>query len=280
MNWTPFQNWLSLTPIWQVALCLLAAMVAAALGGVALRARHSRAKPKDDKAEGQEGYIVSAVLGLLALLMGFTFSLAVDRFDARRLLVLEESNAIGTAYLRAQLLPEPHRARTSDILVRYTDNRIKLAQAKPDSVGPYLAVNDALVTDLWAATSAAFEPIKGLDFSSAYIESINLVIDLDSSRKAARNARVPAEVFVVLIIYLVTTAGVMGYVLHGARGWMAAIFLLLLLALALSLIIDIDRPTLGGIVEGQGPMEALRKSMAGTPTQVYDKWKVPAAAAP
>ncbi len=55
---------------------------------------------------------------------------------------------------------------------------------------------------------------------------------------------------------------------------MAAIFLLLLLALALSLIIDIDRPTLGGIVEAQGPMEALRKSMAGTPTQVYDKWKV------
>ena len=82
------------------------------------------------EVKGQESYVVSAVLGLLALLLAFTFSLATDRFEARRVLVLEESNAIGTAFLRTQLLGEPHRARLSQLLIEYTDNRIVLAKAE------------------------------------------------------------------------------------------------------------------------------------------------------
>lgn len=278
MDLSSLQSWLNVTPIWQVGLALLVTMTLAGLVGALLRARRKRARGDDGETEGQEGYIVSAVLGLLALLMGFTFSLAVERFEARRVLVLHEANAIGTAYLRAQLLSEPHRARTTDILLRYTDNRIALATAKPDAVAPLLTTNDALLTDLWAATSAAFDSIKGLDFSSTYLDSINSLIDLDASRKAARQARVPTEVFVVLIVYLVTTAAVLGYVLRGRRGWISAGFLLVLLTLALALIIDIDRPTLGGIVEGQGPMRALQKSLTSQPPQVFDRWKTPPAA--
>ena len=74
--------------------------------------------------DNQEGYIVSGVLGLLALMLGFTLAMAVDRFDTRRVLVLQDANAIGTTYLRAQLLDEPHRSRISRLLVDYTDNRI------------------------------------------------------------------------------------------------------------------------------------------------------------
>ena len=103
---------------------------------------------------GQEGYVVSAVLGLLAFLLGFAFSLATDRFETRRHLVLEESNAIGTAFLRAQLLGEPHRARLSDLLVRYTENKIALARAQPDQQPPLLAIDDKLITEIWAATAA------------------------------------------------------------------------------------------------------------------------------
>lgn len=224
--------------------------------------------------EGQEGYVVSAVLGLLALLMGFTLSMAVDRFDARRVLVLEEANAIGTTYLRTQLLEQPHRARISNLLLAYTDNRIVLAHARPKDVAPLLAINDRLITDLWTATAAAFPTIKGLDFSSAYLDSMNAVIDLDASRKTARQARVPTEVFAVLVGYLIMTAGVLGYVLVGARGRAAAGFMLILLAAALLLIIDIDRPVLGGIREGQGPMEALRASLRATPAATYDRFLI------
>lgn len=289
MNWQPFQNWLSHTNLFIVGVCLFGAMCLAALAGAVLKSYHRapaeagaerEAHEADKSAEGGEGYIVSAVLGLLALLLGFTFSLAVDRFDARRILVLDEANAIGTAYLRAQLLAEPDRARMSGLLIRYTDNRIALAKAKPGRTAPLLAVNDALLTDLWAATNAAFENIKALPFSNTYLDSVNHLIDLDASRKTARLARVPPEVFMVLFIYMAVTAGVLGYALRGTRSRIAGVFLFALLTLSLMLILDIDRPVLGGIMESQRPMEDLRASFAAPPS-VFDKYKAtPAAQAP
>ena len=275
MDWPPFQDWLSRTSLLAIAATLFVAMCAAAASGTVLRERRKRrARQKgDDKDGGQEAYIVSAVLGLLALLLGFTFSLAVERFEARRNLVLQEANAIGTAYLRAQLLAEPHRTRLAGLLVRYTDNRILLAKAKPGQSRGLLAQNDALLTDIWAATSAAFDSIKASPFSATFLDSVNAVIDLDSARKAARTARIPPEVFIVLFVYLITTAGVLGYVLKGIEGRFAAGFLLALLTLSFTLIVDIDRPVLGGITESQRPMEELRKSLAAQPPAVFDKWR-------
>jgi hypothetical protein len=267
-----FDDWIGNASLWLVALVLLGCMCAATVAGVALN--RVRGIPAGESQDGEE-YIVSAVLGLLALLMGFTFSLAVDRFETRRQLVLAEANAVATAYLRAQLLPEPHRARASDILHRYADNRLALATAAVGEQSALLATNDRLTVDLWAATSAAFPAIQGLDFSSAYLDSINQVIDLDAARKAARLVRVPRAIFTVLFVYLITTAAVLGYVLRGSRGRLAVGFLMALLTLSLILILDIDRPTMGRITEGQWPMEALTRHLATTPPSTYDRWRTP-----
>lgn len=271
MAWTGFQDWLGQSHLLLVALGLLASMLTAAVVGTVCGGKRS-----GGENEGQVGYVVSAVLGLLALLLGFTFSLAVDRYETRRVLVLTEANAIGTAYLRAQLLDEPHRARMSDILVRYVDNRLVLARANPGAEQQrLLKVNDTLLTDLWTATSAAFPAIQGLDFSSTFLDSVNTVIDLDAARKMARMARVPPAVFLVLFVYLITTAGVLGFVLKGLGGRLAAGFLLLLLTLALALIIDIDRPAAGGVVESQLAMEMLRNSLHSQSPAIYDRWRTP-----
>jgi len=278
MDWQFLEAWLSGANLLVIAVSLFAALCLAATGGALLHGYRRRKRGGDTEAEsGQEGYIVSAVLGLLALLLGFTFSMAVDRFDARRFLVLEEANAIGTTYLRAQLLPEPHRARVTYILVQYTDNRLILAKAPSGSPAQQeaLRVNDALVTDLWAATSAAFDSVKALDFSTAFVSSVNTVIDLDASRKMARVTRVPTEVFGVLIVFLVATAGVLGYVMQSTRSRREAALLLGLLTLSLILIIDINRPLLGGISESQRPMEDLRATLAARPPTVFDKWRSP-----
>lgn len=274
--WTAISNWLSTAPILAVAAAVLALMLLTATVGNRMRARHDRqdAAAGVDRKDSHEGYLVSAVLGLLALLTGFTFSMAVDRFDTRRGLVLEEANAIGTTYLRTQLLEEPHRARLSRLLVAYTDNRIELAKAGPDRAAPFLAINDRLVTELWTATVAAFPSIRGYDFSSSYLESMNTVIDLDAARKAARVVRVPPEVFLVLFLYMGVTAGVMAYVLIGGRGRATGIFLMVLTTLALMLVVDIDRPTRGGITESQGPMERLRASLHAQPPAVFDRWLI------
>jgi hypothetical protein len=274
---TSFETWLNTSRLVTVGGALL--LVMALTGGLAtaLRAaRDRRAVP--GHSETQEGYIVSAVLGLMALLLGFTFALAVDRYDSRRHRVLESANAVGTTYLRAQLLEEPHRSRISDILMRYTDNAIVLAQARPGHTAALLAKDDEILTELWAATAAGFDSVRNIDFSSTFVDGVNNLIDLDAARRAARVAHVPAEVFLVLFVYFVVTAGVLGFVLTGFRGRVSAIFLLLLMVLSLMLVLDIDRPTLGGIRESQGPMEAARKSMADNPPAVFDRWRTPVAA--
>lgn len=260
-------------PIITIGALVFIGMVLATAAGTFLRSRHDRSADPEAGSDDNAGYLVSAVLGLLALLMGFSFSLAVDRFEARRVLVLEEANAIGTAYLRTQLLEQPHRARIGQLLIDYTENRLALAAAPDREMPALVAKNDAMLTDLWAATSAAFVTIQGVDFSSAYLDSINSLIDLDAARKTARNARVPTEVLVLLVIYLIATSAVLGYVLVGVRGRLAAGFTLTLLATSFLLIVDIDRPGRGGVNQSQRPIEEVRDSLTSQPPGVYDRYR-------
>ena len=83
-------------PVWLIGLVTLVLLLGLMVLGAAARRRRDRRAEEGEEARTHEGYIVSGALGLLALLLGFTFALAVDRFDARRGLVLEEANAIGT----------------------------------------------------------------------------------------------------------------------------------------------------------------------------------------
>lgn len=271
MSSAHFSGWLGATSIWLIALTLIVAMILASLAGYAARRRHARRAAANGKdPEDRESHVLSAVLGLLALLIGFTFALAVDRFETRRGLVLEEANAIGTAYLRTQLLDEPHRSRISHILVEYTDHRIEASHATAADAARELARDRQLVTELWTATVAAFPTIRGIDFSSAYLDSINAVIDLGEARIVSREVRVPHEVYLVLFIYVIAAAGLHGFTLMGRLERYSTVFLFLLLTLCLMLIIDIDRPASGGIEESQGAMEDLRASLRTWPPGTFD----------
>lgn len=261
-------------PLFVIAIGITFLMVSAAMLGYRLR-QVVVGSDVSGSNDNQEAYVVSAVLGLIALFMGFTLALSLDRFETRRTLVLEEANALGTAYLRTQLLPEPHRARLTALLTSYLDNRIALGDSPPDQVERF-KVNDQLLADLWAATAAAFDAVKQFDFSTSYLDSINAVIDLDTSRKTAHAARVPIVVFVVLFCFILVGSGLLGYVLTGRRGRLTAGTLLLMLALALLLMMDIDRPSRGLIQETQGPLEALQRSIATEPPAAFDKWRAPA----
>lgn len=271
MNAPGFAGWLEATPLWLIAVSLIVAMSLARAVGIGLRRWHkSRVAPSvEAKSDGEEGFMLSSVVGLLALLVGFTFALAVDRFETRRALVLEEANAIGTAYLRTQLLDEPHRSHISGLLVAYTDNRLALARRPNAEARPLMARNDRMTTDLWIATIAAWPSIRGMDFSSSYIDSMNAVIDLGEARKISRLAKVPYAVYLVLFIYLVAASGLVGFARESRRERWSTTFLFLLFTLALVLIIDIDRPIDGGINESQKPMEDLQASLRATPPSVF-----------
>ena len=231
-------------------------------GGLGMYFRHRRGGERAEEEKGAEQLIVSAILGLLALLLGFTFALAVDRYDTRRGLVVAEANAIGTAWLRAQLLDEPHRTRMSRLLEGYAANRLQLAQAQNRGEGlPLLQRTDLYHRRLWEATVEAVRPIRHLEISSTLVEGMNNVIDIAAERKAARRAHVPPRVLTVLLLYMAVTAYAVGYALLRLQVRWAAIVLLLLLSLSYLLILDIDQPTRGGIREPQAAMEDLVASM-------------------
>ena len=261
-------TWLLTAPIWLIGFAIYGGMVAAAFIGWRLRAR---TEPKGEtRSHNEEGYVVSSVMGLLALLVGFTFALAIDRYDTRRQLVLDEANAIGTTYLRTQLLDEPHRSRISRLLEAYTDNRIDLARSgKGEAMDARLARSNQLVTQLWSATVDAFPAMETRPLSSAYISSMNEMIDMDSARQQSRRTHVPLEVFVMLLAYQIIASGVLGYVLAGRRGRTTASLLLILFGGTLLLVIDIDRPTSGGIVEDQKPMLELQSTIKAQPPGSY-----------
>lgn len=269
--------WLDQLSLPLLGLILLLSLIVAASAGFALHRWKSNGGDIIDAAisHNQESSIISGLLGLLTLLLAFTFSLAIDRFETRRQLVIADSNAIGTAYLRVQLLPEPHRARLSGLLLDYTRNLLLLARARRDQVPALLAHDDRLIADIWSATGAAYDVTRATPFSVGFLDSMNTMIDADATRRGERMARIPDRVLAALFLYLAITAAIFGYFLSGARTRITASLLMGLLVLSLLLIIDIDQPTKDRIVESQSSIESVLEMIKKQPPGSYDRWRTP-----
>jgi hypothetical protein len=219
---------------------------------------------KDQARKGQIGAIQGAVLGLLGLLLGFTFAMAVQRYDTRRGLVVEEANALGTTYLRASLLPDAHQSPVKDFLRRYVDLRLKYWPLVDDLAkrAEGMRLIGDIQAELWKhATEAAKEAPN--DITAIFIESLNEVIDTDAKRIAAMRAGIPTGVWFLLILVAafgcITTS--YGGGAEGARSKLGSVFLPLLIAVVIVLIFDISHPRVGLIQLGQQPLEDLQQSI-------------------
>ena len=267
-------DWLSGLSVVVIGLGTLAVMLVAAGAGHLIRKAQERRSPKKQRESGesvaQEGYLFGSMLGLLGLLLAFSFGMVLNRYEARRELVTSEANAIGTAYLRAQLLDEPHRSRLSQLLVAYTVNRIELANGGGES-RVLLARNDQLLTDIWTAIRAARESAFSHGVTTAVLMSYNEVIDLDTERKVAWSLRVPVEVGVLLIVYLAVMAAVVGHQVDGPRGRRAATVFFIAVALSITVITDINRPMSGHARESQKAMLILLQSLHAQPPRLFDR---------
>ena len=205
-----FSNWLALAPLWVIGLAIFGGLIGSVLVAGVLRRRHKPESARGGNApeSSEQAITVSAVMGLLALLIAFTFSIALERFDTRRTNVLNEANAIGTTYLRAQLLEEPHRARDQQIagrLYRYAGRACHRTRGPKQRT--LLEASDGLSSILWTATVAAFPSMRPYSFSHSFVDTMNNLIDMDATRKAGRQAHVPSVVFLALFLYLVRRRG-------------------------------------------------------------------------
>lgn len=265
-------GWLSNLSLIGVVLFVFLSMLLVAFAGHGTRILVRRFAAHGDEDHSQEGYLVGSMLGVLALLMAFSFSMALDRYEERRHLVVQEANAIGTSYLRAQLLDEPHRSRLSRLLIAYTDNRVALGTGRHAGLDRQLEINDRLLTDIWAAVAAARDSAARHGISVPILTAFNEVIDLDTERKVARQVRVPAPVMLLLYGFLLLTAVVLGYVLEERRARLGAFMLFLLLALYVSVIADLNRPASGNIQESQDAMLMLQRSLRSQPPQAFNQY--------
>ena len=202
------------------------------------------------REETQFTSIEVALLALLSLLLGFTFAMALSRFELRKEMVVRESNAIGTAALRSQFLPASHHDEVSQLFRRYVAIRLD-AVLRTRQFSPARRELDAetkrLQTRLWkiAATAAAGDPRSvplGL-----FTHAVNELIDIKATRDVAVANHVPESVLLMLFGFAVLAAGILGYgnALAGARIRIPAAIYSVVVVLVILLIIDLDRPQEG-----------------------------------
>jgi hypothetical protein len=223
---------------------------------------------KRTKGEGGSNIatLESAMLGLLALMLAFTFSMALTRFEARRDALLNEANTIGTTALRARLLPAPYRSETLALLREYVRIRLDIVQ-KNTSLAESMTIVDrsnAIQEALWQQAKAIASKETGLVPTGLFITSLNQMIDDQSKRLSALRNRVPNIVFITLFAIASFTSGFAGYAsaMDRERTRLPAFVMGLLIAIVIYLIADLDRPSAGFITNNQQPMVDLAASIA------------------
>jgi len=210
------------------------------------------------------GVLQGALLGLVALLLAFGLTLAVGRYDARRAAVVDSANAIGTTYLRAQTLREPVRARSLELLRRYTDATIRLAGSVPQSANADRAVanGDRLERGLWRLAGQALAGSPTDSAPRLYVESLNQMIDMQTVQVSARNNRVPGAVLVFEVLGAAVALGLLALYLEIlARGVVSVVLAAVFVSMLLLITFDLDRPARGLVRVPDAPLVSLHASM-------------------
>lgn len=202
--------------------------------------------------------IEGAVLGLLALLIAFTFSMALSLYEVRRDALLNEANAIGTTALRARLLPAPNNAECLKLLREYVQTRLDIARTTGSlpEVTAAVARSNAIQEALWQQVKAVAAKDNAMVPTGLFIQSLNEMIDDQEKRLTAFANRVPNIILVALYGVAIFSGAISGYAsgLEVQRAQLPIYAMAVLIAAMILLIQDLDRPSAGFIGVSQQPM--------------------------
>jgi len=207
----------------------------------------------------------AAVLGILGLLLGFALSMAIGRWDARREVIVDESNAIGTLSLRAGLLEDPLRDQLREALVAYSGARIELggSRSRPDALRKARLESEALHVVIWSVVESANRPNTANATLASLISSANELIDLHELRLASIENHLPPALFVLLLAMGTLAVAFLAWSFGSAshRGRTPMLLLALLIGAVLLLIMDVNRPQRGMISVGVAPLERVANGL-------------------
>ncbi len=247
-------------PLWALFVATLGVALLSFEGGFWVGRRRSR-RSEHEQEEVVRG-LVGGMLGLEAFILAFTFGVAATHFDARRQAVLNEANTIRTAYLRADFLPEPHRAEIRNLLREYVD--IRLEGVRSGKIEQAIARSEELHNQLWLQASASREKTTSPAFAVQFIQSLNEIFALHSKRViAGLEFRIPNIIWIVLYAITALAAASIGYHsgLTGSNRPLVAPAIILAFSSVILLIEDLDRPLYGFLEVSQRALVDLQTKM-------------------
>lgn len=213
--------------------------------------------------KSQTNMIIGSILGLLGLLLGFTFSLALDKYGARSRAVINEANSLQTALLRTELLKTPYDTQGCRLLYKYINEQIKIGKAdiyKKQDLTEISLKTKKITEDLWhLAIANSKDNVSNLSIN-LFTDAINKAINTEEERVALAREHVPEPILYCLFIVFIVAVGLLGY----SSGWSErrspypSMIMSILISLIIYIIIDLDRPGRGLIRVDQSSMESLR----------------------
>jgi hypothetical protein len=247
-----------------LALVLVLLLHCAERIGSTVARRLERSGSLDASRSGRTGHVLTTAFGLLALLIGFSFGVALNRYDTRRADVVLEANAIGTAHYRASFLPN-NSLDLQRSLERYARHRVVYGHAGQASQKQEELASARLRTEI-ALAGQHIMPVANTPLGASIVVSINEVLDIGVQREANLRAKLPWSLFAILMGLSLAGAGIIGLAYPAGRQlrWGSSLFLYILLTITILVLIDLDRPSGGGITIDQQPMEDLAVNISGS----------------
>jgi hypothetical protein len=211
--------------------------------------------------------IESSVLGLLALLLGFSFAMTVNRYDMRKQLEVGEANAIGTTWLRTEALDEPLRTEARSLLKGYVPARMAFFNAGTDSraLADSLARTSAIQSELWRVATEHARAHRD-PYTTLYVSSLNDTIDFSEKRTAAFEDRIPGAAWVLLFFISAAASALVGIGLT-VHTRVLLLVVPLIVGAALTLILDLDCSRTGFVQVHQNSMSRVHQQIQNAPPQ-------------
>jgi len=207
------------------------------------------------------GAIEAAVFALLGLLLGFSFAGATSRLDTKRTLVVEEANAIGTAYLRLDLLPPDHQLAMRALFRNYLDARLGFYQKLPDLAAAQqeLVRAEKLQKDIWSAAIAAYRSDHSEAVERTLLPALNQMIDITTTRTIALHTHLPTLIFALLVCVALLSGLLAGFAMaeRRTRSWLHMLLYAAVISLTIYAVLDLEYPRFG-LIRLQSADQALK----------------------
>lgn len=223
--------------------CLLACLEL----GYRIGCHNYRKKPQ--LAYEGTGTLEGALLALLGLLLAFSFAGATSRLDSRHQLIIREANAIGTAYLRVDLLPANEQAAIRHLFRDYLDARVQAYEnfANRESSGQAFARTSEIQRQIWSQALAACQTDPSHEATRLLLPALNEMIDVTTARAVALDIHLPTFIFYLLICISLLTALLAGYAMskRQSRSWLHILIYSVIISATIYAIFDFDNPRYG-----------------------------------